>query len=60
MKIIPIYLIASIFITIFMLYVIYPEPNVLLVEPDVRKEQSIVYHDNKNVCYRYYREEIIA
>jgi hypothetical protein len=58
MKIIPMYLIISALITMFILYMFYPEPDVLLVEPDINKDISIVYQDDNDVCYRYHKKEI--
>jgi hypothetical protein len=58
MKIIPIYLIVTIFITVFILYMFYPSPKIVLVEPRVKDQISKLYQDDNNVCYRYHREEI--
>ena len=57
MKIIPIYLITSIFVTLFILYIIQPNPVVIVKHPSPLDEVSDVYIDDNNVCYRYYREE---
>lgn len=57
MKIIPIYLITSIFVTMFILYIIQPDPVVIIKYPSPLEEVSDVYIDDNDVCYRYYREE---
>lgn len=57
MKIIPIYFITSIFITMLILYIIQPEPVIIVKYPSPRNEVSDVYIDDKGVYYRYYREE---
>lgn len=58
MKIIPIYLITAMVITMFILYILYPEPNVLIKYPSPAQETSDVYVDDNNVCYRYKRKEV--
>lgn len=57
MQIIPIYLITSIFVTMLILYIIQPDPVVIIKYPSPHEEVSDVYIDDNNVCYRYYREE---
>jgi len=57
MKIIPIYLITSIFVTLLILYIIQPNPVVIVKYPSPLDEVSDVYIDDNDVCYRYYREE---
>ena len=58
MKIIPTYLVASMFITMFILYIIYPEPEVIIKHPLPDEPVSDVYIDDNDVCYRYYRNEV--
>lgn len=58
MKIIPIYLISAMFITMFVLYILYPEPQVLIKYPSPAHEVSDVYIDDNNVCYKYKRKEV--
>ena len=57
MKIIPIYFITSVLMTLFVLYFIQPEPIIIIKHPSPYKEISDVYIDDNDVCYRYYREE---
>ena len=57
MKIIPIYLIVSICVTMLVLYIIQPNPVVVVKYPSPLDEVSDVYIDDNDVCYRYYREE---
>lgn len=57
MKIIPIYFITSILVTVLVLYMIQPDPIVIIKHPSPHNEISDVYVDDNNVCYRYYREE---
>ena len=57
MKIIPIYLIVSICVTMLVLYIIQPTPVVIVKHPSPLDEVSDVYIDDNDVCYRYYREE---
>ena len=57
MQIIPLYLITSIFVTMLVLYIIQPEPVIIVKHPSPHDEVSDVYIDDSDVCYRYYREE---
>lgn len=59
MKIIPLYFITSMFLTMFILYLIYPQPDVIIKHPSPEQEVSDVYVDDNGVCYRYHRKEII-
>ncbi|VBB18030.1 hypothetical protein YASMINEVIRUS_493 [Yasminevirus sp. GU-2018] len=58
MKLIPEYFIAAMFITMFVLYLMYPEPEVMIKYPSPEQETSDVYVDDNNVCYKYKRREI--
>ena len=58
MEIIPEYFIYSIFITVIILYTIYPNPKIILLKPSVNDEKSVTYKDENDVCYRYHRKEI--
>ena len=57
MEIVPIYLILSMFITLLVLYMMYPEPKVVYAKPDLNDNVSRTYKDNNNVCYRYHKKE---
>lgn len=58
MKLLPIYLMTSMVVVMFILYIIYPEPVVMVKYPDPKEEFSDVYVDDNNVCYKYKRNEI--
>lgn len=58
MKIEPIYLLTAMFITVLILYVFGPEAEIVVKYPDLSKEVSDVYVDNRGVCYRYHRVEL--
>lgn len=58
MKLLPMYLITAMFITMLILYILYPEPEIMVKYPDPEKEMSDVYVDDNNICYRYKRNEI--
>jgi hypothetical protein len=58
MKIIPKYLIGSMFITLFILYILYPEPKVIIKHPSPSEEISDIYVDDNDVYYKYHRKEI--
>lgn len=57
MEVIPIYLIISMFVTLFVLYMMYPEPKVVYIKPNPHEDVSKIYKDDNNVCYRYHRKE---
>ena len=58
MKVEPIYFLIAMFITILVLYVFGPEPEIMVKYPDISQGVSDVYVDNKGVCYRYHRVEV--
>lgn len=60
MRIIPAYIVLGIFITVLFLYLIQPQPKVLLVTPNLNENVSPLYQDDRNVCYKYHREEVPA
>ena len=59
MRIIPIYFILAVFVTMFVLYLIYPEPVILIRYPLPDQEVSDVYVDDNNVYYKYHRKEVL-
>ena len=58
MKLIPSYFIGAMFITMFILYLMCPKPEIIIKYPLPEQEVSDVYVDDNNVCYRYHRREI--
>lgn len=58
MTIIPIYMIMSIFITLLIMYLLYPEPIVIIEYPNIKNKVSNVYTDDNGIKYRYYREKL--
>jgi hypothetical protein len=57
MEIILIYFLLSVVITFIILYVINPNPYIIMKYPTINKKKSDLYIDDKNVCYRYHAEE---
>lgn len=57
-KIIPLYFILALFIGILILYIISPEPYIIVKNPDPNDELSDKYIDENNVCYRYRRQKV--
>lgn len=47
MKLLPIYLIISMFVTMFILYIMYPEPTLMVKHPTLD-----IQCDSNNVCYK--------
>lgn len=58
MKIIPEYLITAMFMTMLILYLLFPEPRVIIKYPTPENDISDVYIDDNNVCYRYHRVKV--
>ena len=58
MKIESVYFISALFITIFILYILSPRPEIMVKYTDISEEVSDVYVDDKGVCYRYHRVEV--
>ena len=58
MKVIPLYFILAVFSTMLVLYLVQPEPDVLIKYPSPQLTMSDVYVDNDGVCYRYKRQEV--
>lgn len=58
MKLIPIYFISAMFLTMLVLYLVFPEPEIMIKHPNPEQELSEVYVDDNDVCYRYKRKEI--
>ena len=58
MKLLPIYFLSAMFVTMFILYMIFPEPDIIIKYPSPERDVSDTYIDDNNVCYRYYRKEI--
>ena len=58
MKLIPGYFIGAMLLTMLVLYIMYPEPNVIIKHPSPEEKVSDVYVDDNNVCYRYHRKEV--
>jgi hypothetical protein len=58
MKIILVYFILSIVITFGILYLINPDPQVVVKYPNINDKKSDLYVDDNNICYRYKTTEI--
>ncbi len=58
MEIILTIFLISLAITFFVLYLINPQPEIIIRYPKVDEELSRLYVDDKNVCYRYKTKEI--
>jgi hypothetical protein len=58
MQIIPLYFAISLFISILVLYLLFPAPRVIIKEPNIKDDVSELYIDEKDTCYKYYKEEV--
>lgn len=56
MELISIYVLASMFITILIIHLFYPEPQIILKYPS--GSVSDLYIDENNVCYKYHKVEV--
>lgn len=52
------YMIISAFITMFILYLINPNPRVIIRMPDPKNETSDMYVDENGIYYKYHRKRI--
>lgn len=57
MKVIALYFIVTMLIGFFVVYVISPEPIIILKQPNPKNASDITFVDDNNVCYRYGVEE---
>ena len=48
----------TIFVMFLILYIRFPNPEVVIKYPNIEDEKSDLYVDDNNVCYRYHREPI--
>ena len=46
------------FIGIMILYVIHPEPKVIVKYPTIDKVSDTLYKDDKGTCYSYEKKEV--
>jgi hypothetical protein len=56
-SIIPIYFFIAILITFLFLYILTPKPTVVIKYPSIN-EDSPLYIDDNDVCYKYKKQEI--
>lgn len=42
----------------FILYILFPNPDIVVKYPSLNDEVSSVYVDDSGVCYRYHRKEV--
>jgi len=59
-KITLFYFIVSMFVGIMILYVVHPEPKVIIKYPTIDNLQKNIYKDDKGTCYSYKKEEVIC
>ena len=57
-KITLFYFIISMFIGIMILYVIHPEPKVIVKYPTLDKVSNTLYKDDKGTCHSYEKTEV--
>lgn len=57
MKLIPKYFVTTIFVTLIILYLICPDPEIIVKYPSPENETSDIYVDDNNLCYKYVRKE---
>ena len=58
MEILLEYFLISLFFTMLVLYFIRPEPQIILVKPNVNENFSNTYIDKNNVCYKYKTKKV--
>lgn len=58
MEIIFFWFIIGMFISLSILYYMFPEPKLIIKEPNIYDDKSAKYVDDKGVCYKYSRHEV--
>ena len=58
MRLIPLYFILSMFLTMLIIYIFTPDPQVIIKYPSPNDNSSCTYIDDKGVCYKYHRKEL--
>jgi hypothetical protein len=62
--IIPTYFFISLFAAVFILYILMPNPKIIVRHPDPKLlgngKLSDMYIDDNGVCYKYKREEVVC
>ena len=58
MKITLFYFIVSLAIGIMILYIIHPQPKIVIKYPTIDNMSKTIYKDDKGTCYNYKKEEI--
>ena len=57
MKITLFYFLVSLFIGIMILYIIHPQPKIIIKYPTIDNIDKNVYKDDNGTCYQYIKEE---
>jgi len=59
MEILPYYFFITMIITLIILYIMYPEPEIIIKEkkPTINEAISKMYIDDNDICYKYHRNE---
>lgn len=57
-KITLFYFIVSLFVGILILYVIHPEPKIIIRYPTIDNMSKTVYKDDNGTCYNYKKTEV--
>lgn len=52
------YFIVSLFIGIMILYIIHPDPKIIVKYPTIDSLQKNIYKDDRGTCYSYKKEEV--
>jgi len=58
MEILPQYFLLSMLIAYIILYLTYPNPQIILKYPTIDNDVSDTYIDANNVCYKYHKKQI--
>lgn len=60
MKLIPSYFFATLFIGVLVVYLLAPNPRIVLKNPTPETAGEVTYVDDRGVCYQYQKEKVVC
>ena len=60
MEIIPEYFFSTLLVGFLIMFMIFPQPKVVLRSPTPKNAGNTMYVDKQGVCYRYKKTEVVC